>query len=112
MMVSGSRIGSSSVLSAIVKSDKAVMLVDGDGGVEDFGLLSGEIFGAGNGTVGGRDCSPVPGSPRDVATGVAAGSWDLGTAAAGLTLRRIGGGGSPSQPRPRSRKTSYDPQNS
>ena len=112
MMVSGSRIGSSSILSAAVKSDKPVMLVDGDGGAEDFGLLSGEISGAGKGTAGGCDCSPVPGSPRDVATGVAAGSWDLGTIAAGLTLRRIGGGGSPSQPLSRSCKISYNPQNS
>ena len=43
MMVSGSSAGLSSILSAAVKSDKPVMLVDGDGGAEDFGLLSGEI---------------------------------------------------------------------
>ena len=112
MMVSGSSVGLSSILSAIVKSDKPAMLVDGDGGAEDFGLLSGEISGAGEGTVGGCDCSPVPGSPRDVAMGVAAGSWDLGTAAASLVLRRIGGGGSPSQPLSRSCKISYNLQNS
>ena len=112
MMVSGSSVGSSSILSAIVKPDKPVMLVDGDGGAEAFGLLSGEISGAGKGTVAGCDCSPVPGSPRDFATGVAAGSWDLGTVAAGLVLRRIGGGGSPSQPLSRSCKISYNLQNS
>ena len=52
-MVSGSRISSSSRLSAIVKSDKAVMLVDGDGGAEDFGLHSEGVSGAGKGRVGG-----------------------------------------------------------
>ena len=95
----------------MVKSDKAVMLVDGDGGAEDFGLvlLLERVSGAGEGRVGGRDCSPMPGSPSDVTTGVAAGSWDLGTVTLGFVLRRIGGGGSPSQPLSRSRRTSCNP---
>ena len=97
----------------MVKSDKAVMLVDGDGGAEDFGLHSEGISGAGEGRVGGWvggwDCSPTSGSPRDVATGVAAGSRDLRTVVSGFALRRVGGGGSPSQPLSRSRKTSYSP---
>ena len=55
MIVSGSGIGSSSRLSAIVKSDKAVTvtLIDGDGGAKDLGLLSKGISGAGKGWVGG-----------------------------------------------------------
>ena len=36
----------------MVKSDKAVMLVDGDGGAEDLGLSPGGISGAGEGRVG------------------------------------------------------------
>jgi len=111
MIVSGSRTSSSSRLSAIVKSDNAVMLVDGDGGAEDIGLglLFEGISGASEGRVGGRDCSPTPGSPRDVATGVAAGSWGLGAVVLGFALQRIGGGGRPSQPFSRSLKTSCSP---
>jgi hypothetical protein len=53
-MVSGSgpRIGSSSRLSVVVKSDKPVMLVDGDGGIEEFGLVPKGISGVGDGRVG------------------------------------------------------------
>ena len=51
-MVSGSKIISSSRLSATVKSDKAVMLVDGDGGAEDFGPLPEGLSGAEKGRVG------------------------------------------------------------
>ena len=36
-----------------MKLDKAVMLVDGDGGAEDFGLLSEGVSGAGSGRVCG-----------------------------------------------------------
>ena len=111
-MVSGLEIGSSSRLSATVKSDKAVMVIDGDVGAEDFGLLSEGISGAGKGEVGGWGCSPMSGSPRDVATGVAAGSRDLETVALGFALRRIGGAGWPSQQLSRSFKISYNPQNS
>ena len=97
----------------MVKSDKAVMLVDGDGGAEDFGLHSEGISGAGEGRVGGWvggwGCSLAPGSPRDVTTGVAAGSWDLETVVLGFVLRRIGGGGRPSQLFSRSLKTSCSP---
>ena len=53
VIVSGSRMDSSSRLSAIVKSDKAVMLVDGDGGAEDLRLSPGRISGMGEGKVGG-----------------------------------------------------------
>ena len=38
VIVSGSTIASSSTLSGIVKSEKAVILAEGDGGAEDFGL--------------------------------------------------------------------------
>ena len=51
------------------------------------------------------------GSPRGIATGVAAGSWDLGTAVSDSTLRRIGERGRPSQPLSRRFKISYNPQN-
>ena len=37
----------------MVKSDKADMLVDGDGGTEDFGFHSEGLAGAGEGRVGG-----------------------------------------------------------
>ena len=90
-----------------MKSDKAVMLVDGDGGAEGFGLVSEGISGVGDGRVGVWDCSPRLGSPRDVATGVAEGSLDLGTLVS--TLWRVGGGGRPSQPHFRSFKTSCSP---
>ena len=95
----------------MVKSDKVLILVDGDGGAEDFGLglLLERVSGAGEGRVGGWDFSPTPGSPRDVATGVAAGSWGLGTVILDSALRRIGGGGRPSQPFSRSLKTSCSP---
>ena len=60
----------------MVKSDKADILVDGDGGAEDFGLglLLEGMAGASEDRVGDWDFSPIPGRPRDVATGVAAGS--------------------------------------
>ena len=58
----------------MVKSDKADMLVDGDGEAEDFGLglLLEGMAGASENRVGGWDCSSIPGRPRDAATGVAA----------------------------------------
>ena len=94
----------------MVKSEKVDMLVDGDGGAEDFGLHSEGISRAGKGRVGiwvgGWDCSTTPGRPRGVATGVTAGSWDLGTVISGFALRRVGGGGRPSQLLSRSRRTS------
>ena len=74
------------------------MLIDGDGGAEDIGLLSERISGAAEGRASELGCSTTLGSPRDVATGVAAGSWGLVTAAWAVELRRIGGGGRPSQP--------------
>ena len=77
----GSGIDSSSRPSAIVKSDMVVMLIDGDGGAEDVGLLSEGISRVGEERGGDRCCSATLGSPRDVATGVAAGSRDLVTAA-------------------------------
>ena len=52
-MVSGSGIGSSSRLSAIVKSDMVVLLVDGDEGAEDSRLLSEGISRVGEGRPGG-----------------------------------------------------------
>jgi hypothetical protein len=73
-MVPGSAIASSSALLAIVKLDKVVMLVDSDGGAEDLGLPSKEISGEEEGKADRWDCSATPGSPRDIATGVAAGS--------------------------------------
>ena len=93
----------------MVKSEKADMLVDGDGGAEDFGLHSEGISKAGKGRVGGWDCSTTPGRPRGVTTGVTAGSWDLGTVISGFALWRTGGGGRPSQPLSRSRRTSCNP---
>ena len=53
-MASGSAIASSSRLSGMVKSDKAVMLVDGDGGAEDSGLSPEGISGSDEDGVG--DC--------------------------------------------------------
>ena len=81
----------------MVKSDIVVMLVDGDGGFEG-------VSGTGEGSVGVWGCSVVPGSPRGVATGVAAGSCDRVTS--GFVLRRTGGGGRPSQSFSLSRQTS------
>jgi len=71
VIVSGSRTGSSSGLSGIVKSDKAVILAEGDGGTEDFGLSPGGWGEVGDGGVDVRDCSPKLWRPRDVTTGVA-----------------------------------------
>ena len=51
-MVSSSTIASSSRLSAIVRSDKTVILVAGYGGVEDFGLSSEEWYKADESGVG------------------------------------------------------------
>lgn len=92
-----------------MKSDRPVILVDGDGGVEGFGFWFERISGVGDGGVGVRDCPSTPGSPSDVATGVAAGSWDLGATVSGFPLRRVGGEGSPSQPLFSRSKISCDP---
>ena len=106
---SGSRIGSSSRPSPVVKSDKPVILVDGDGGTEEFEPVPAEISGVRDGRVGVRGCPLTPGSPSDVATGVAAVSWDAGIVVSGFALRRVGGGGRPSQPASRNSKTSCNP---
>jgi len=66
-MASGLVIGSSSKLSVIVKSDIVEILIDGDGGTEDFGFLPEGISGAVNGRVGVWGSSPTPGSPKGVA---------------------------------------------
>jgi hypothetical protein len=99
---SGSRVGSSSR----VKSEKPVTLADGDGGTEGFELVPEGISGVDDGRVGVRDCSLTPGSPSNVAMGTAAVSRDAGTVVSGIALRRVGGGGRPSQPVSRSSKTS------
>jgi hypothetical protein len=64
------------------------------------------ISGVGDGRVGVRDRSPTPGSPSNAAMGAAAASRDAGTVVSGFALRRVGGGGRPSQPASRSSKTS------
>ena len=106
---SGSRIGSSSRLSAVVKLDKPVMLVDGDGGIEELGLVPEGISGVGDGRVEVWGCSSTSGSPSDVATGVTIVPWDTGTVVSVSALRRVGGGWRPSQPASRGFKASCRP---
>ena len=98
MRVPGSTAGSSSRLSDRVKSDNADILVDGDGGAEDLTLSSEGCSGFCGEGVGVWGSSPNFGSPRDVATGVAAGSCDIEMAFSGFTAPRVGGGGRPFQP--------------
>lgn len=93
---------SSSEASAIVKSEKVAMLVDGEWVVGDSGNMSvsGATVSSGRGE-GIRGSRSLLGSPRDVGTGVAAGSFCLAPAGFGFPVANTGGVGRPSQPRSR-----------
>ena len=100
--------GSSSEVSATVKSDRLVILMDGDcwtgdPGIEPVSEVATGSSGEGWEIWGSR---PLFGSPRDIMTGVAAGSFWSAPAGPGSPVVNTGGGGRPSQPCSRRRNTS------
>ena len=100
--------GSSSEVSAIVKSDRVAMLIDGDRMRGDPGIVSvsGMTAGSSGGGRGIWGSGSLFGSPRDVATGVAARSFWSTPADFGILVVNAGGGGRPSQPCPRNATSS------
>ena len=105
----GSTDDSSSGVSAMVKSERVAMLMDGDCVAGDSGAVS--VSGARAGSVGeGRvtcGSGSMLGSPRDVTMGVALGSSLPAPADFAFVDENMGEGGRPSQPRSRSSSTSF-----
>ena len=103
--------GSSSETSAIVKSERVAILMDGEWAT---GVTEGSNIVVGSGTEadssgGGGEISgsgSLLGSPRDVAMGVAAGSLWFAPVGLGFPVLNTGGGGRPSQPHSRNATTS------
>jgi len=107
-MAVGSMGGSSSEVSATVKSDRLVMLMDGECWTGDPGIVpvSGVATGSSGEGWGFWGSRPLFGSPSDVTTGVAAGSFWSAQVGFGFPVANTGGGGRPSQPCSRRRNTS------
>jgi hypothetical protein len=100
---------SSSDVSAMVKSDIVAILMDGDRVTGDAGTtasVAGMAIGSSGGEWGIRGPRSLLGSPRDMPTGVAAGSFWHVPVDFGLVVVKTGGGGRPSQLRSRKATTS------
>ena len=108
VMAVGSMGGSSSEISAVVKSERVAMLMDGDRVAGDAGIVpvSGATIDSNGGDWGFWGSRSVFGRPRVVATGVVLGSFWPVPLRADRPVVNTGGEGRPCQPLSRRRISS------